>query len=110
MWFYTVYGWMVKRKETPNAVRYYTGLLRWGRYSGLPHEPNETPREYGLRLVNHFPRLRDEIRFIVEMFQYEVYGEKTLCTQELWAMRQALKKMHTPWVWPLRVKSLFHSA
>ncbi len=109
-WFYRVYGWTVQRKETPNAVRYYSGLLRWGRYSGLPHEPNETPREYGLRLVNHFPRLRDEIRFIVEMFQYEVYGEKTLCTQELWAMRQALTKMHTPWVWPLRVKSLFHSA
>jgi hypothetical protein len=108
-WLCGIYRRMTQRKEAPGAVRYYAAILRWGRYSGLPHKPNETPREYGRRLTDHFPALHHEIRLIIEMFQCEVYGEETLGYRELRDMRHAIKRMRTPRVWPLRAKSLFQS-
>ncbi len=107
IWLCSLYGRMIQSNEAPNAIWYYAALLRWGRYSGFRHEPNETPREYGLRLTNHFPKLKDEVEFIIEMFQREFYGEETLNEQALGDMRAALKKMRTPWMWPFRIRSLF---
>jgi len=49
-------------------------LLSWGHRSGIPHFPNETPKEYGLRLNYHFPALKREIGLIIDAFNREVYG------------------------------------
>ena len=104
---FAIYRWLVKIKKEPKADRYYAALLHWGRLSGLPHEPNETPREYGFRLAGRFPKLKPEIWAIIEMFQCEVYGELSLSRQELVTIRHAWQKLRTPMLWPFRLKSFF---
>jgi uncharacterized protein DUF4129 len=107
---YAIYGWLVHKKRERKAGRYYAALLRWGRLSGLPHEPSETPMEYGFRLADHFPKLRPEIWVIIEMFQCEIYGERPLSRQEFVTIQYAWQKLRTPLLWPFRFKSFFRSA
>ena len=106
-WLLRLYGRMMQRKEAPGGFWYYAAVLRWGRLSGVRHKPNETPREYGLRLSRVFPKVRREITLIVDLFQCEVYGAETLVEPHLSAMRKALKRMRVPWMWPYRLKFLF---
>jgi len=56
------------------AGHLYTRLLRWGSHCGIRHVPVETPREYGSRLIQQFPTLRNEITLIVDLFNQTVYG------------------------------------
>jgi len=107
---YAIYKWLVHKKRDRKALQYYAALLRWGRLSGLPHEPNETPKEYGFRLVDRFPKLKPEIWAIIEMFQCEVYGELSLSRQELVTIQHAWQKLRTPLLWPFRLKSFFRMA
>jgi hypothetical protein len=85
----------------------YMALLGWGRRSGIPHFPNETPKEYGLRLSHHFPALKREIESIIDAFNREVYGEITLNDQQLGQARFALRRLRSPLHWPSRFKTWF---
>jgi hypothetical protein len=102
----TLLDWMLRNGGRQTALQFYALLLRWGKYSGLVHAPQETPMEYGLRLARHFPRSKDEIRVIVELFQQEIYGESTLPRQELETLRRAWKKLRNPSKWVFRLKTL----
>lgn len=94
-------------KGYKRAAQLYTGLLNWGRHSGLPHFLSETPTEYGLRLQNRFPSLRREIELITEAFTQEVYGEITLHEQQLDLAQSAWRRLRSPLHWPSRLKTWF---
>jgi hypothetical protein len=96
--------WM-KGFEKPQEL--YGALLRWGRHSGLPHDPSETPKEYCGRLGYHFPRLKDEIGLIVEVFSEVVYGERQADKIQLDRALQAWRKFRSPLLWPARLKTVF---
>jgi len=89
------------------AVPIYTALLSWGRHNGLPHSVSETPKEYGLRLMDRFPALKGEIESIVESFHEEVYGEIALNEQQLAVARSAWRSLRSPSHWPSRLKIWF---
>ena len=91
-------------KQVDSAAMVYTGLLCWGRRCGLSKKHNETPDEYGSRLVRHFPKLKQEITLIVDAFNREIYGliktGPAILATILTAQRQMKKVRH----WPRRVK------
>jgi len=95
-------------KGYSKAAQLYSALLRWGRHSGLPCSPSETPTEYGLRLKDQFPSLEREIGWIIEAFNHEAYGEINL-NSEQWAIsRFAWHRLHSPHHWPSRLRAWFH--
>ena len=94
-------------KHTDSAVPIYSGILCWGRRSGFPPVPSETPIEYGLKLSHHFPELKEEIEVIIQTFNMEIYGNIEIDERLLSRIRSAQRKMRSPRYWPLRLKGLF---
>jgi hypothetical protein len=100
--------WIIRKTEGyRRAGQLYTALLNWGRHGGLSHLLSETPREYGLRLKNRFPSLKEEIGLIVEAFHQEVYGEIILSEQRWVEAMSAWRRLRSPLRWPSRLKSWF---
>jgi hypothetical protein len=91
-----------------SALEFYAALRRWGRHSGLSPETSETPREYGMRLAQRFPKVQTEILVIIDMLHREVYEEASLSSMQIHTIRKAWKKLHSPWKWPFRLKSLMN--
>jgi len=89
-----------------HAGSVYRGLLRWGRASGLPAAASETPSEYGMRIAGRFPKLRREIRCIVETFNREAYGEMPTGPQRLARILRARRSLRSPRHWPSRLRVL----
>lgn len=96
--------------QEKRAPRIYGALLRWGQRSGFPSVGSETPMEYGLRLTGLFPSLGRDIRAIIEEYQLEVYGERVLSKEQLASAGSALKRLRSPFHWPLRFKMWFLSS
>ncbi len=92
-----------------SGMELYASLLTWGRHSGISRGRVETPLEYGRRLMELFPVLKDEIDLIIDLFQNEVYGEKVLNAEELTTGRNAWRKLRRPAYFPLRIKTWFLS-
>lgn len=90
-----------------SAASVYTGLLVWGRRSGVGLLSGETPAEYGNRLVRHFPDLGDEISWIIDAFNKEIYGQITTDDNILIRLRSAQRRMEHIRYWPLRIKTCF---
>jgi hypothetical protein len=90
-----------------SAALVYAGVLRWGRRSGLPAVPSETPGEYGIRLEHQFPKLKEEIEMIIEAFNREVYGKIMIEQRSLSDITSALSRMRSPRHWASRIRSWF---
>ncbi len=90
-----------------SAASVYTGLLTWGRRSGVRLLSGETPAEYGSRLVRHFPDLGDEIAWIIDAFNREIYGQMTTDDKILFRLRLAQRRMKHLRYWPSRIKTCF---
>jgi hypothetical protein len=87
----------------------YLGLLRWGRSSGVPHQLSETPREYGMRLVGRFPRVKKEIEDIIHAHESVFYGNTLPNSHMATKAGKALKRMANPALWFARIRSIgFH--
>jgi len=100
--------WLIQQvKGAQTAHDYFGFLLRWGRHSGLPRLKNETPLEYGLRLMHYFPSIKREIALIIYAFNLETYGQTPLDDPHMSRVRQARKRLHSPVHWPARLKSWF---
>lgn len=100
--------WIVRRIHASNtAAQCYRMLDDWGRHSGLPRRRTETPREYGARLIGHFPAIQEEIILIVTLFQQEVYGERALNPQQVTLASQAVRQLRRPIYWPSRLRTWF---
>lgn len=91
------------------ATEFYTVLTSWGRRSGLACSIHETPREFGTRLGQCFPRLRSEIDVIVNAFNNEVYGGTGMSGEGVRWARAALRTLRSPRYWPRRSKIRFTS-
>jgi uncharacterized membrane protein YiaA len=87
----------------------FSRLMTWGRKSGVKRRSTETPGEYARRLQLLFSPLETEILTIVHAFHVETYGEMKLPGPELDRMAGALKMIHSPSFWKMRVKVFFHS-
>jgi hypothetical protein len=90
-----------------NAASVYTGLLAWGRRSGVRPLSSETPLEYGNRLVRCFPDLGDEIAWIIDAFNRETYGQLPTNDPMLRRLRLAQRRMKRLRYWPSRIKTCF---
>ena len=90
-----------------SAASIYAGVLCWGRRSGLPQVPSETPGEYGHRLKRQFPKLKEEIEMIIEAFNREVYGKIMMEQGSLFGISSALSRMRSPRHWPSRMRAWF---
>ena len=90
-----------------SAALVYTGLLSWGRRSGVRRLPGETPAEYGNRLMRHFPDLSNEIAWIIDAFNREIYGQMTTDRNILFRLRSAQRRMKRLKYWPSRIKTCF---
>jgi len=92
------------------AEKFYKHLLRWGRFSGLPHAVTETPKEYGIRLGHRFPRIKKEIRFIIHVHDEAIYGCIFPDGHQISRARLALRRIRNPLLWFARIKFLcFHN-
>lgn len=98
--------WKGKAQEkTPYWL--FTYLLLWGRRSGCPKGPGETPGDYGKRLKKLFPPLEAELETLITLYQQEAFGgipqkeEEKTCQKRLYL---ALKK---PGLWPRRLYHRF---
>jgi hypothetical protein len=87
------------------AAEIYSALIRWGQRSGLSHDLNETPNEFGERLQHQFPALAREIDAIITAFNHECYWEKTLDDRQFTQVLMASRKLRSPVYWPLRIKA-----
>jgi hypothetical protein len=96
---------LLKRAESAASV--YAGLLRWGHRSGLRLLPGETSAEYGDRLMQHFPDLRNEITWIIDAFNREIYGQMATDRNLLFRLRSAQRRMRRLRYWPSRIRICF---
>jgi hypothetical protein len=94
-------------KRIDSAAAVYAEMLRWGRRSGLPAVLGETPIEYGSRLSQQFPVLKEEIEMIIKAFNMEVYGNIVIDEQLLSRILSARRKMRSPRHWPSRLRGWF---
>jgi hypothetical protein len=108
LFLFSFWKWIRYRaKHDERGGRLYEALLSWGRRSGLPHFLSETPSEYGLRLKDRFPALKEEISLIVEAFNQETYGDILLNEIQLSITQSAWHRLRSPLLWPLRLKTWF---
>ena len=94
-------------ESAESAASVYAGLLRWGHRSGLRLLSGETPAEYGDRLMQHFPDLRNEIAWIIDAFNREIYGQMTTDRNLLFRLRSAQRRMRRLRYWPSRIRICF---
>jgi hypothetical protein len=92
-------------KGIDSAAMVYCRMLRWGRYSGLAAFPSDTPSEYGRRLMQSFPGLKNEIHQIVEAFNRELYGRTATDRQTLVRLASAQRRMRRLKHWPSRIRT-----
>ncbi len=93
--------------KVDSAAAVYAGILRWGQRSGLRPVASETPGEYGSRLMQKFPQLREEIEVIIEAFNREAYGDIATEAHLLIRVATALRRMQSPRHWPSRMQRWF---
>ena len=94
-------------KRGDSAAIIYYRMLRWGRVCGLTAKSNDTPREYGHRLMQSFPDLKPEINLIVESFNHEIYGQAAAPKETLVRLVSAQRHMRRLRYWPSRLHAWF---
>ena len=94
-------------KGYEKAAELYGALLGWAHRSGFSDVRSETPLELGARLDARFPALKPQIEVIISAFNQEVYGERVLSSMQLATARSAWRTLHSPLLWPSRLKTWF---
>lgn len=94
------------RQNLNTSRQGFVRLVKWGKRSGAERKLNETPLEYAGRLRERFQPIEKEIETIVSAFQLEVYGEMATQAHKLQQIFRAVKTIHSPAFWMLRIKSI----
>jgi len=94
------------RQKIDTSSQGFVRLIKWGKRSGVKKKFDETPLEYAGRLQERFQPLKKEIETIISAFQLEVYGEMTTQAHKLQQISRAVKTIHSPVFWILRIKSI----
>jgi hypothetical protein len=92
----------IRRKQETIAVLFQK-LCRWGRSSGLPRERSKTPQEYGRYLTHFFPDSQPDIQLIIQSFNQEIYGKKSIQAEQWRKAKKAWRHLSSPTKWPLRL-------
>jgi hypothetical protein len=92
------------QKQKENITILFLKLCRWGHSSGIPRKKSHTPQEYGRKLSHFFPDNQSDIKLIIESFNQEIYGNKTLQSEQLKKINKAWHNLSSPIKWPLRLK------
>jgi hypothetical protein len=105
----SLWGWVSKifSRAPRTGASFFAALLRWGRRSGMPVRPGETPLEYGRRLMVGFPMVEAEIGTIVDLFNQEKYREQVLDIHSLDSANAAWRKLRSPLRWGRRLHAWF---
>ncbi len=98
-------GLLATLRRPRRAPELYARLLGWARRSGLRARRSETPTEFGRRLAERFPRLREEVGAIVHAFNLEAYAEVRLPAEQLARAGRAWRRLRSPRAWPARARS-----
>lgn len=94
-------------RKTDTAGKGFTRLIAWGTRSGIRRRIDETPLEYCSRLKNTYAVLGEEIDTIYLLFVREAFALKPPDPACLNQIKQALKRMHHPRFFWLRLKTVF---
>ncbi|MDR1625166.1 MAG: DUF4129 domain-containing protein [Spirochaetia bacterium] len=78
-------------------------LCAWGRASGLPRKPSETPQEYRERLSGVFPAVKEQAGVLTRGLHAELYGKKNLRGEDLALLRVARRGLASPALLPARL-------
>jgi len=100
-------GFVSRIRGYRGVVQIYAGLLKWGHRSGLPHGVSETPAEYGSRLKDRFPAVKQDVELIVGAFNEHVYGEINLNERQFAMTQSAWRRLRSPLLWPTRARAWF---
>lgn len=92
------------RREKENITIFFLKLCQWGYASGIPRKKSHTPQEYGSRLAHFFPDNQSDIKLIIESFNQEIYGNKTIKPEQIKKINKAWHNLSSPTKWPLRFK------
>ena len=92
----------IRRKQETISVLFQK-LCRWGRSSGLPRESSKTPLEYGRYLTHFFPDSQPDIQLIIQSFNQEIYGKKSIQVEQWRKAKKAWQHLSSPTKWPLRL-------
>lgn len=90
-----------RKKEDISVL--FQRLCRWGRHSGVARQKFQTPSEYGRHLAAFFPDSNQDIGLIIDGFNLERYGHKTIQPGKLIEIKKAWKRLASPSRWPLRL-------
>lgn len=96
-------------RKIDDAGQGFVWLLKWGKRSGVAKERDETPLEYAIRLQHRFKPLENEIRTIISAFQLEIYGQVNLAQDKIQQVTCAVKTIHHPSFWLMRIKSIWEN-
>lgn len=109
LWESFLYQWWMKflkfwktRREPFTPTRLFQYLLGWGKRSGYPRRPGETPKEYGLRLQKNFPQLEREVECIIFRYHQEAFGGVPFHAEEELSQKRIYRKLKNPSLWPVR--------
>jgi len=102
-WLGTRFRQWLRGIET--GADFYRCLGGWGRRSGMPRQPVETPLEYRNRLGLRFPELKAELQTIVSIVNQEVYGQIPASPAACKAGKTAWRRLCSPAHWPRRAKT-----
>ncbi len=91
-------------KPFKSAGEIYSALQRWGNRSGISRSPQETAIEYGMRLKDSLPGLRQELSLIIDAFNEEAYGGRGPGYGALKSLKRAFLRMRHPAFWPRRAR------
>jgi hypothetical protein len=81
----------------------FRGLCAWGRVSGLPRRPSETPLEYLRRVAESFPAVRQAAGILTQGLQDELYGKKELSGKDAALLQKARRGLSSPALIPARL-------
>lgn len=93
------------RKNERDPAYMFLKLAAWGAKSGRPRIEIETPLEYAVSLQKKFPTLEQDISYIANIINREIYGGVVPGTGEKERLNQSWRKLHHPGFWPARFKS-----
>ena len=88
-----------------DAAYLFRKLLVWGAKSGRPRLKTETPLEYSDTLKKLFPALGNEITFITENFNRDIYGSLPPGPEQHKKLYRAWRRLLHPAFWPTRLKN-----
>ncbi len=93
-----------RKKGGGSLTRCYRHLLRWGRMAGFARLVSETPSEYAFRIGKRFPGIKENVDFIVTLYNEYIYGGIDPGAEQVETAVNYIKKIHNPLILMKKIK------